>query len=396
MPTNSIYRKLLKQKLIELSSMFEKRRIKADSLLFEQGKNGHEAYLIASGRVKIFQTTEGKSVILAIRQAGELIGEMSLLDNAPRMAAACALDDCHLIVINQYNFNRILDEYPQISRAILADVVTRWRETEQAWQQELTKRKQVETQLQRLNQQLENRVAQRTEQLSQINSALQEFVYIASHDLQAPLQKIQTFGTILYESCQDKLNTEEQDYLHRMYKAAKRGQSLIRSLLQYSHVSTQPASDTVIDLNEAVADVLNDLELQITQCDATIEVENLPHIQANAVQIQQLFQNLISNALKYHQANLPPLVHITAIQTNGHSPHHIITICDNGIGFDETYAEYIFTPFKRLHNRSQYEGSGIGLSICRKIVERHGGKITAKSHLGKGTRISIEFPVMEV
>jgi PAS domain S-box-containing protein len=254
---------------------------------------------------------------------------------------------------------------------------------------DITDRKQAEKDLETLVAKLE---------LS--NRELQDFAFVASHDLQEPLRKIQAFGDRLKLKCADSLSPEGKDYLERMQNAARRMQTLINDLLAFSRITTKAQPFTPVDLGTIVQEVLSDIEVQIQRVGGCIEAACLPTIEADPLQMRQLFQNLISNALKFHQSDRRPIVRISA-QILGTEPStsppesHLcqIYVEDNGIGFDEKYLDRIFTVFQRLHGRGEYEGTGVGLAICRKIVERHRGSITAKSTLGQGTVFIVTLPL---
>lgn len=232
------------------------------------------------------------------------------------------------------------------------------------------------------------------------NRELQDFASVASHDLQEPLRKIQAFGDRLRTKCKDTLSLEGQDYLDRMQSAAGRMQILINDLLAFSRVTTKAQPFVAINLSEVLQEVLSDLEVQLQRVGGQIEVTTLPTIEADPLQMRQLLQNLISNALKFHQPGVPPVVKIEgqrlqAPGTLGRDRRCQITVSDNGIGFDEKYLDRIFTVFQRLHGRSEYEGTGVGLAICRKITERHGGTITARSQPGQGTTFIVTLPIKQ-
>jgi hypothetical protein len=228
------------------------------------------------------------------------------------------------------------------------------------------------------------------EELERSNKELQDFAFIASHDLQEPLRKVQSFGELLKEKHGACLNEEAQDFINRMQNAGTRMHELIQGLLAYSRVTTKTEPYSQVDLNQTLRDALSNLEVRIREVGAAIEVEKLPTVEADALQMTQLFQNLIGNAIKYQENGQSPKVRIhSRLRTD----RVAIYVEDNGIGFDEKYRERIFAPFERLHGRSEYEGVGIGLAICRKIAERHGGTITAKSALGKGSTFIVRVPV---
>lgn len=241
---------------------------------------------------------------------------------------------------------------------------------------------------------LEQETRQR-EELTRSNEELQQFAFIASHDLQEPLRKIKTFGDRLKVSCSDALNEQARDYLERMQNAAKRMQALIEDLLTLSRVTTRAQPFSWVSLEQVTQEVLSDLEVLIQQTRGRVEVGNLPTIQADPLQIRQLMQNLIGNALKFHRKQEPPMVKIYSQPIRGDDGTEFcqIIVEDNGIGFDEKYLDRIFNVFQRLHSRSEYEGTGIGLAICRKIAERHHGSITASSTPGQGARFTITLPI---
>jgi len=260
-------------------------------------------------------------------------------------------------------------------------------------------------QTQEFNARLEQLVLERTEELArsyeklrqvntelqQSNQELQEFAYVASHDLQEPLRKIQAFGNLLEEEYGSKLE-DGKAYLDRMRNAAGRMQRLINDLLTFSRVTTKAQPFTEVDLNEIAQDALDNLETRLEETRGKVEIEKLPTITADPSQMQQILQNLIGNALKFHKRDVPPRVKVYA-EVSGDPPICKLYVEDNGIGFDEKYLDRIFTVFQRLHGRSEYEGTGIGLAVVRKIVERHGGIITAKSAHGEGATFIVMLPV---
>lgn len=236
-----------------------------------------------------------------------------------------------------------------------------------------------------------------TRKLEVSNRELQDFAYVASHDLQEPLRKVQAFADRLKLKYGQPLGAEGTDLLSRMQNAGSRMQALINDLLAFSRVTTKANPFQEVDLTQVVREVVSDLEVRVQQTKGKVECGPLPTVQADAMQMRQLFQNLIGNALKFHTENQPPLVRVTGqvIAVQGQPPLCELQVADNGIGFDEKYLDRIFTVFQRLHGRGVYEGTGIGLAICRKIVDRHGGMITAKSKPGAGATFIVRLPVQQ-
>jgi PAS domain S-box-containing protein len=228
-----------------------------------------------------------------------------------------------------------------------------------------------------------------SKELARSNQELQDFAYVSSHDLQEPLRKIQAFGNLLESEYGDKLG-DGLDYLVRMQGAASRMSTLIQDLLAFSRVSTQPNTRTDVDLNAVIADVVSDLEMRVADTKATVKIGKMPHVIADPTHMRQLFQNLIGNALKFHQPDVLPVVEVSTVTTK---QYHEIRVKDNGIGFDVKYLDRIFAVFQRLHGREAYEGTGIGLAVCRKIVERYNGTITAESQKNSGSVFIVRLPI---
>jgi len=230
-------------------------------------------------------------------------------------------------------------------------------------------------------------------ELERSNQELAQFAYTASHDLQEPLRKVQTFGERLAANYADVLDSRGLDYLERMQDAAVRMQQLIQDLLVLSRVSTRAQPYTSVDLTAVLHYVLEDLETRIEEKQAAITTSDLPTIQADPTQMRQLFQNLVGNALKFSGSESPPHI-IIGVQPQPDNNEKFLTIFvqDNGIGFDEKYTDLIFSPFQRLHGRNEYEGSGVGLAICKRIVDRHNGRITAHSKPGEGSTFLVSLP----
>jgi light-regulated signal transduction histidine kinase (bacteriophytochrome) len=243
----------------------------------------------------------------------------------------------------------------------------------------------------------EEKLRQFTVQLERSNRELQDFAYVASHDLQEPLRKIVVFGERLKEKNSESMGPDGQDYLDRMQKAAGRMQILINDLLAFSRVTTKAHPFTPVNLAEVASGVVEDLEGRIELVKGRVEVGDLPIIEAESLQMRQLLQNLIGNALKFRRPEEPPVVKVDAqIIPDPAAPGKKLcrlTVADNCIGFDEKYLDRIFNVFQRLHTRNEYEGTGMGLAIVRKIARYHGGDITAKSKPGEGSTFIMTIPV---
>lgn len=269
-----------------------------------------------------------------------------------------------------------------------------------------------ETRYRTLSEDLEARVEARTQELVTANQDLQrsndnlnQFAYIASHDLQEPLRKIQSFSSLLHSKFGQALGEEGMGCLNRMSVAGERMSALIKDLLAYSQISTRQQAFGLTSLNAIMAEVLSTLEWQINTREARIEVAELPVINGDRSQLEQLFQNLLSNALKFTPPESTPRVELTCTFTNrAEFPAHVqpngnahrfcqISVRDNGVGFDIKYLDRIFQVFQRLHGKDEFPGTGVGLAICRQVVENHGGAITASGTLGVGTTFSVYLPI---
>jgi PAS domain S-box-containing protein len=253
--------------------------------------------------------------------------------------------------------------------------------------------------LHKAHQELEIRVRERTAELrttisrlEQINQELQEFAHVASHDLQEPLRKIQTFCDLAKRTCGPVLDSTGQEYLDRVFHSADRMRRLLRDLLQFSRVALKPEPFRRVDLGRIVREAADVFEKTVKDAGSRIEIGEMPVLEADESQMIRLFQNLIGNALKF-RSDQPPRIHI---HTEKAESMFEIRVKDNGIGFEPQYAELVFKPFQRLHSHSEYEGTGMGLSICRKIVERHGGNIRAESEPGKGSTFIIRLPAKQI
>jgi len=261
-------------------------------------------------------------------------------------------------------------------------------------------------------QELSRLVSQRTHELElanydlqRSNANLQQFAYVASHDLQEPLRKIQSFSSLLQDQYMQEIDERGRDILSRIQQAGERMSALIRDLLNYSRISTRQQTFEPVSLQKILNDVIDTLDLRVLQTRAIINADHLPTVRGDESQLRQLFQNLLSNAMKFSRIDSPPVITITTTEVAaGDIPAQLERICqaaafiridvaDNGIGFDQKYADRIFQVFQRLHSQSQYAGTGVGLAICQRVAENHGGTITATSKPGEGTTFKIYLPV---
>jgi signal transduction histidine kinase len=242
-----------------------------------------------------------------------------------------------------------------------------------------------------------NALLRHAAELSRSNAELEQFASIASHDLQEPLRKVQTFAAQLNATESDRLSEQGQDFLRRMSDAAGRMRALIDDLLMFSRVSTKARPFTAVDLSETVAYVLADLEVALEESGAQLTIEELPTVEAEAMQMRQLLQNLLGNALKFQRVggdgvSVTPEIIVRATVADGIAE---LTVSDNGLGFDAQFATRIFRAFERLHGTSAYPGTGIGLALCRKIVERHHGTITADGRENEGATFTVRLPLQQ-
>jgi two-component system CheB/CheR fusion protein len=273
---------------------------------------------------------------------------------------------------------------------------------------DVTELKIAEHKLSTMNEQLEHKVMERTQELEQINSALevsntdlQQFASVASHDLQEPLRKIQMFAKLLQDEFEESQKNSSLHYVHKIINCSNRMRSLITDVLNYSRLSAADSRFEAVDLRELIQGILDDFELLIKEKHAKIHIGEMPVIEVIPGLIRQVFQNLISNALKFSKPNLTPEIHIRAkglakrsfmSMPMENAPFYAIHIQDNGIGFDPQFSQNIFNIFQRLHSKDKYEGTGIGLAITKKIVEKHSGLIRADSRENEGASFTIILP----
>jgi light-regulated signal transduction histidine kinase (bacteriophytochrome) len=234
-------------------------------------------------------------------------------------------------------------------------------------------------------------------QLERSNAELERFASIASHDLQEPLRKIQAFSDRLRDRFATEVSDTGRDYLERIRNAAKRMQDLINDLLMFSRLSAKEQTYARANLTKIARSVLSDLEVRIEETGGKVELGELPTIDADPLHMRQLFQNLIANALKFARPEVPPVVKIQGevIEHGQDGPMLRMLVSDNGIGIEPRHHDRIFGIFERLHSRGKYEGTGVGLAVCRKIVQQHHGSITVASVVDEGTTFTILLPMKQ-
>jgi signal transduction histidine kinase len=254
----------------------------------------------------------------------------------------------------------------------------------------------AEAEIRELNNELENRVHERTSELEQANSNLRRsnedltrFAYIASHDLQEPLRTVGSYAGLLGRRYQGQLDEQADKYIRFIVEGAKRMQTLVQDLLAYSRVGTEALRLAPTDMNSVAQRVKENLQIAISETNAQIMTDDLPPVLADQSKLAMVLQNLIANAIKFSKPGEPPLVHIQARRDEG---EWIFSVSDNGIGFDQAYAEKIFVMFQRLHQVGAYSGTGIGLAICKRIVDGHGGRIWAASAPAAGSTFYFSIP----
>ena len=261
---------------------------------------------------------------------------------------------------------------------------------------ELAHRQETENQLRSY----EVRLREQIRQLEASNEELERFAFVASHDLQEPLRKIQSFATLVTDRYENLFNAESQLFMSKIVHSAERMSKLIKDLLNFSRMSTNREDMKLVNVETIVQHILDDQELRIKGLNVRVDIGPLPVVNGVSSQLAHLFANLVSNALKFLRPDVQPLLRIRSRPIDGHlypeliegRPYHEITVEDNGIGFDEKYLDHIFKVFQRLHGKSEFEGTGIGLAICKRVVVYHQGLITARSQPNQGTTFVVVLP----
>ena len=322
-------------------------------LLFEEGSKQSSMYLILEGELKIFID----DATIALRGSGEYIGEMSMIDPKVRSANAKSTCRTELFELDKDLFDSIFAKEPAILMEILQTVTNRAREDLAV--------------------------------LKIKNLELQEFAQIASHDLQEPLRKVMIFGDLLKVHARD-LDAKSRDYIQRMQNSTSRMQQFIDDLLNYSRVGIGHFDIETVNLKDLIHTICDDLNHLIYKSKGVVNVSELPELVGVKSRLYQLFSNLIRNSIKFKKEDEPPIINI--FSRKNENGYREICLEDNGIGFEGKYADRIFRPFQQLHGKSDYEGSGLGLSISKKIAQQHNGTLTAMSQPGKGSMFILTLP----
>jgi PAS domain S-box-containing protein len=249
---------------------------------------------------------------------------------------------------------------------------------------DITERKQAEQQLKALS-----------ENLARSNQELEQFAYVASHDLQEPLRMVASFTQLLAQRYKDKLDQDAKDFIGYAVDGANRMQRLIQDLLEYSRVTTRGQPPAALDAHDALGEAVRNLQAAIQEAGALVTNDELPWVLGDHTQIVQVLQNLVGNGIKFHKPGEPPRVHLSAERDLERPDFWTFRVTDNGIGIELRHFERLFVIFQRLHGKQEYPGTGIGLAMCKRIVERHGGKIWIESEVGKGTTIVFTLPSAE-
>lgn len=401
----------LRHQLFEANETIEAIRTgQIDALVFE-GESGHELYTLKTAdqayRVFIEKMTEGA---VTLNRDGIILycnSQFASMVDVPLSNVIGVPFDSFIASDDQHNWAHIFQLQPakDYKEEVLLktggdDVPVQLSMTPSGLDDEvafniiltdLTAQKRTQKQLEDKNNELE---------LS--NNDLQQFASVASHDLQEPLRKIQMFSNLLIGKSGDALTPDLKGYVQRIIDSAGRMKRLIVDVLHYSKLSAKEKGFENVELNAVIKELREDFELIIAEKSATLTVDDLPDIEGNRGQMRQVFQNIISNALKFSKDDVTPVIHVSAKKLEGKafdSKAHpdgnycVISIKDNGIGFDEKYVAHIFNLFERLHSKDKYEGTGIGLAITKKIIEKHGGLVGAKGKVGNGAEFILLLPI---
>lgn len=281
------------------------------------------------------------------------------------------------------------DEIGDLARAF-NEMTQSLKASDSDLREEIREREKAQRELQLLNETLERRVQERTAELTRSNQSLQQFAYVASHDLQEPLRAVEGYSQVLAKRYGGQLDDRADEFIQHIVEGVERMKSLIKGLLEYSRIGSRGRPLRAVDLGASLQEALKNLGAAIQESNAEVSVDRLPTVTADPEQMSRLLQNLIANAVKF-RGEAPPRVHVSA-ERDDDRKRWIVCVRDNGVGIEPSYRDQIFLLFKRLHTRDQYEGTGIGLSICKRIVERHGGEIWLESEPGSGSAFFFTVP----
>ena len=367
------------------------------------------------GEMGLFEIDLGTREVIADERCNQLLGIEPPLTLEKYMSVIHPDDVPNRKMVTNKSASDNLFEYE--FRVLLKDNKLRWiRSRGMTYQnqslevskifgvvQDITRQKEYEQELSREVRQRTLELESKNRELQRSNENLEEFAHAASHDLKEPIRKIRFFTDRLKDQLAERISTEEKETFKRIDKASERMGALIDDLLLYSHISHRPLEMEEIDLNQKIIKVLEDLDLEVQEKNAVISIGNLPRVKGYRRQLQQLFQNLVANALKYNRPGVAPHITISASLVDGDGSgrseeeaavkYHLIEVSDNGIGFDPAESERIFQMFQRLHGNTEYSGTGVGLSIVKKVAENHNGRIEAEGRPGEGSIFKLYLPV---
>lgn len=340
-------------------------------IIFEENIQGDTMYLLRRGKVKIVLGGKDGVEVDTVEHAGEFFGEMALIDGSLRSATAIAGEDnTELEVLDRDGFLEMIKTNPEFALLVMHKLSDRVR---------LGNERRL----------AEERLKQMMEELDRSNKELEQFAYVTSHDLREPLRMMTSFAQALEKRYKDKLDQAAGEYIQFIVDGAARMQTLIDDILTYSRVTTRTLPFEPVKMEEILRTVLVNLTIAAEEAKAKITHDPLPVINADSSQMGQVMQNLIANAIKFFEEG-SPVIHISAKQEDG---EWLFSVKDNGIGIDPELFDRMFDLFKRLNPQDKYPGTGVGLAVTKKIVQRHGGRIWVESQPGEGATFYFTIPL---